>query len=214
MEQVIITSKTQMKDAVCVGGLTTNGEFIRLLDKDGKNQRLDTEFEIRQVWDIEFTKRTQTIPPHIEDVLIISKHNKKVLEDNITMLLVLKRFNIKIWRGNPENLFDGKLKWTENGSAYINHEDEIPKNSVGFWISDRDLTKKIFYNKVRYDYPDSIYWRNLPYVGLAESIDVIPAGTLLRVSLARWWNRNGETEDRCSLQLSGSYDINEDEIPF
>jgi len=33
----------------------------------------------------------------------------------------------------------------------------------------------------------------------------IPADTLLRVSLARWWDNEGRHEERCYLQLSGWY---------
>ena len=46
---------------------------------------------------------------------------------------------------------------------------------------------------------------NIPYVGCAEAIDLIPAGTLVRVSLARWWRPEGMNEERCYLQLSGWY---------
>ncbi len=84
-------------------------------------------------------------------------------------------------------------------------------NSVGFWIPDRDLTKKVFYEKTRYSYPIINGWRSLPFVGYGIEVDVIPAGTLTRVSLARWWDTNGTTEDRCSLQLSGWYGLPEPE---
>ena len=77
-----------------------------------------------------------------------------------------------------------------------------------FWISDKNLTKSIYFNKPRYNYKYIDGWKSLPYVGFDEAIDIIPAGTLIRVSLARWWNTNGTTETRCSLQLSGWYDVN------
>ena len=51
----------------------------------------------------------------------------------------------------------------------------------------------------------------MPYVGFEEAVETIPAGTLVRVSLARWWDTNGTTEDRCSLQLSGWYGLPEEE---
>jgi hypothetical protein len=82
------------------------------------------------------------------------------------------------------------------------------------------LTKRIFYEKVRYGYPKTTNWRSLPYVGFEEAAEIIPAGTLVRVSLARWWDTNGTTEERCSLQLSGWYDSktkakeDNDDLPF
>lgn len=200
-----------MKTAACVGAIAMNGRFLRLLDIHGNNQPVDTELEVRQVWEIEFEERGNKRPPHIEDVLVTSKTYKGTLKDDITMLQVIERLNAPIWRGSPDVLFDGKLNWTNNGSGYINEENGIPTNSVGFWISDRDLTKKVVFEKIRYNYPNINGWRSLPYVGFENDVNVIPAGTLIRVSLARWWDRNGETEERCSLQLSGWYDLTEQE---
>lgn len=46
---------------------------------------------------------------------------------------------------------------------------------------------------------------SIKYVGFAEPINKIPAGTLVRVSLARWWRPTETSEERCYLQLSGWY---------
>ena len=220
MQQIIIVSKTHMTNAACIGALATNGRFIRLLNEGGYNQPIDTQFEVRQVWEIEFEDRVVIKAPHIEDVIVKSKKLKGTLKDDITMLQIVQRFNAPIWRGSPDVLFDGLLQWTDSGSGYISENGGIPKNSVGFWIPDRDLTKKIFYDKVRYSYPKTTNWRSFPYVGFEKAVEIIPAGTLVRVSLARWWNTNGTTEDRCSLQLSGWYDLKvtsndeSDNLPF
>ena len=219
---VIIVSKTHMSNAACVGALATKGRSLRLLNKNGDNQPTDTDFEVRHVWEIEFTEREYNRSPHIEDVLVISRNLKGTLKDELTMLQMVERFNAPIWRGSPDILFDGKLNWTNNGSRYINEENGIPDNSVGFWIPDRPLKKREFYG-TRYSYPNINGWRSLPFVGFGNEIDIIPAGSLVRVSLARWWDRNGETEERCSLQLSGWYDLAEpeqdhenegDDLPF
>lgn len=43
------------------------------------------------------------------------------------------------------------------------------------------------------------------YVGL-QDVEVIPAETLIRLSLANWWvPEDGNVERRCYLQLSGWY---------
>ncbi len=217
--QVIITSKTHMSNATCVGALAVDGRFLRLLNDKGYNQPTDTDFEIKQVWDIEFLKRINMKTPHVEDVLVHSKQFKGYIKDEITMLQIVEHFKVPIWRGNPDGLFDNCLLWTNNGSGYISRDGQIPKHSVGFWISDQNLTKRIVFEKVRYSYPNINGWRSLPYVGFENAIDIIPAGTLIRVSLARWWDRGGETEERCSLQLSGWYDIEENsdeeyDLPF
>jgi hypothetical protein len=114
--------------------------------------------------------------------------------------------NAVIWEGEPDVLFDGMLKWTDNGSGYIN-KAAVPSHSVGFWVPDKELKKSIYYDKPRYSYRSSKGWRSMPYVGFDEPIEIIPSGTLVRVSLARWWDREGATELRCQLQVSGWYDL-------
>lgn len=110
--------------------------------------------------------------------------------------------DVKLWSGGIDNLFDGKLQWTSGGSGYISANGGIPENSVGFWMPNRDLRRNDYNHKVRYSYP--IEGKNISFVGLQNPIDTIPAGTLVRVSLARWWSPD-ESEERCYLQLSGWY---------
>lgn len=205
---VIIVAKTHMSTAACVGGVLANGKFVRLLDENGYNQDGDTEIKVGDVYTIEFQERKNTNPPHIEDILVSNMEYKFTITSEEKMVkYLIEKLNINIWKGSPDVLFDGKLLWTKSGSGYISVDGEIPEHSVGFWISDRDLSKSISYNKVRYNYPNINGWRSLPYKGFENDIDIIPSGTLIRVSLARWWDRKGETEDRCSLQLSGWYNL-------
>jgi hypothetical protein len=72
--EVLILSKTHMNGGkCCVGGIATNGRYVRLLTAAGDNQPDTTELAPRQVWEIEFVERHGLVPPHIEDVLIQSK---------------------------------------------------------------------------------------------------------------------------------------------
>lgn len=41
------------------------------------------------------------------------------------------------------------------------------------------------------------------YVGFQNEIDTITTGSLVRLSLARWWTKNNSVDKRCYLQLSG-----------
>jgi len=220
---VIIVSKTRMSSAACVGGVLANGKFVRLLNSDGYNQDSDTELKIGDVWTIEFEERNEKKPPHIEDVLVSSMTFKFSFDSISKMITYLKeKLKVKIWRGSTEVLFDGKIQWTNGGSGYISETGGIPENSVGFWIPDQDLLRKDYNEKVRYSYP--IRWRNISYVGYQDPVDKIPANSLVRVSLARWWSPNEEDEERCYLQLSGWYDLPEpkqdnkvdenDDLPF
>lgn len=207
MTKILIVSKTHMSSAACVGALTGKGRSLRLLDNCGNNQPTNTDFEIRQIWDIEYRKKRNLTPPHTEDILVTSKKLRKTLKSKKAMLQAVKKRNAPIWRGSPDILFDGCLQWTDSGSGYVSKKGKAPHNSVGFWIPDMALKKRISFDKVRYDYPNTNGRRSLPFVGFAKAVGAIPKGTLIRVSLARWWDRNGETELRCSLQLSGWYDL-------
>lgn len=218
---VIIVSKTHMSSAACVGGVLANGRFVRLLDSDGYNQDSDTDLEVGDVYTITFSERTEKTPPHVEDILVHTMEHKFSFSSIEKMVEFLTdKLKVKIWRGSTEVLFDGNLEWTSGGSGYISESGEIPKNSVGFWVPDRDLNRKDYNKKVRYSYP--IRWRNISYVGYQNPVNNIPAGTLVRVSLARWWSPN-EDEERCYLQLSGWYGLHEpdtenndedDDLPF
>ena len=120
----------------------------------------------------------------------------------------------KLWEGHPENLFDCTLRWTAGGAGSVSG-DNVPGCSTGFWRPSADLVKDSF-RAPRSDQPPSeSYWvggRNfllagkkykLKYVGLAPADDVIPARSLVRVSLARWWTKGQGEPEACWLQLSG-----------
>ena len=202
---VIIVSKTRMSNAACVGAVSENGRFVRLLDRNGYNQNTDTLLNIGDVWTIKYQEHPNKIAPHIEDILVTNmtfKYSFRTIKKMIEHLR--EKLNIKIWIGNPNVLFDEKLNWTSGGSGYISETGEIPDNSVGFWMPDQDLQRKEFKEKVKYSYP--MEWRNIPYVGYQNPVDKIPTNSLVRVSLARWWTPN-EDEERCYLQLSGWYDL-------
>ncbi|MFW6289821.1 MAG: dual OB domain-containing protein [Mariniphaga sp.] len=205
--EVLIVAKTHLSEGVCIGALDRTGRFLRLLDENGGHQHSSCPFEVKQVWEVTSRKAGKQIPPHVEDVKVLHKEYRRMLREGQTMLRVLEMCNIKLWKGSPEVLFDGCLLWTNRGSGYVSRAGGIPRQSVGFWLSDKDLLKYNVYEKIRYRYPDWRYLRSLPYVGFETPEEIIPAGTLLRVSLARWWDKEGETEERCSLQLSGWYDI-------
>lgn len=218
MMDVLIVSKTRMAHHSCVGGiLIQNGRFVRLLDVNGNNQPANSNLEIRDVWEIDFENRQNVVPPHVEDILVREFKNKRQLKSNLTMLDVLKMLNIKYWEGRIDNIFDGYLNWTVNGSGYIS-KDLIPEHSVGFWLTDKELTMYKEYEKIRYHYDEINDSRKITYVGFDEPVNIIPAGTLLRVSLARWWSpSDSDVEERCYLQLSGWYDIDkmqDDDLPF
>ena len=204
---VVIVSKTHMSRSTCVGGILANGRFVRLLDINGFNQDSNTALEVGDVYTITFSERENIRRPHVEDILLTSKTYKFSFSSIERLVYYLTtKLKVKIWKGSTEILFDGHLQWTSGGSGFISESGILPENSVGFWMPDKDLIRKDYNDKVRYSYP--ITWRNISFVGFQNPIDKIPAGTLVRVSLARWWSPN-EDEERCYLQLSGWYGLRE-----
>lgn len=198
--EVLIVSKTHMKTAACVGGLVLDSnENVRLLNTGGRNQPIDTEFDVGDVWDIEFSVRTQIDRPHVEDV-IVSASTYRRSRKNIATLI--RQRNLIDWNGPVDSIFDGHLSWTASGSGYVEPNCEGLDCSVGFWVSDQDLVRRDFYG-VRYRYPMNTSYRNVKFVGNQEPLDTIPAGTILRVSLSRAFLTNGI--NGCWLQLSGWY---------
>jgi hypothetical protein len=114
---------------------------------------------------------------------------------------------IRPWRGNPKILFDGTFRFTWNRSGYISKQVQLPPCSTGFWIPDQPLSLDRQSDKIYYRYTKNHFNCRLKYVGTDPIQDVIPAETLTRVSLARWWHPDdiSDFEDRCYLQLSGWY---------
>ena len=203
--EILITSKTHKGKAACVGGLViNNNRLVRLLNPGNWDQYADTDMDIGDVWDINYNPREDVKPPHIEDVIIQSKRYIREIT-NISEFIL--NSGITIYRGSPNQIFEGRLRWTGSGSGYIENRENLPPNSVGFWISDRELIldedeKHYLYSLNNHFMVD----KRFPYVGFEPNINRIPAGTLMRVSLARWWKpEDSEMNERCYLQLSGWY---------
>lgn len=188
---------------VCIGGLAADRSNIRLTEQEGMPFLPATTLcEIGQVWDLAYTPCNDIPPPHVEDVLVTSNSFLYSRSDLPSFLPAL----IQPWSGGINSLFDGKISGpTSSGSGYV--QDDLPHRSVGFWIPDRNL--QLESEDSPYSYGRRSYYRyepfRLPYVGDAAPAEGIPAGTLVRVSLSRWFKPPGASLERCYLQISGSY---------
>ena len=101
---VIIVSKTHMSNAACVGGVAGNGRFVRLLNKNGYNQDVDTSLKIGDVWTIEFVERPNKRAPHIEDILVTNMTFKFSFDSIKKMVEYLKK-NLKLKFGVEVQIF-------------------------------------------------------------------------------------------------------------
>jgi len=193
-----------MATGVCVGGLTlADNRMVRLLPDQGYNHSVGVPYQVGQIWEMKLSPAREPRPPHVEDVRVLSC---KLLETQTHLAEFLLQ-RIEPWRGSPQALFEGLLQATPAGSGYISHQTGVPAHSTGFWIPDKALQRTDYKAKVRFHYPSGDGVQHFTYVGFDEPPTHLAAGTLLRISLARWWQPEDapEIEERCYLQLSGWY---------
>ncbi len=209
MTLVLILGRTEMYHGHCIGGrVLETGRNVRLQKPNGYAQPSNSPMKIGDIWDMELRERlsNEIIPPHTEDVCVhgmrfVEKVELRKLEEYITR-------NYSPETVKPKQLFDEKIKINKFKRARIWSGDNVPSYSIGFWRLDKALYKcKNEYDSTRYAYcsvdvscdlDDEDLVLDVPYKGvLKETIDCIPAGTILRFSLGRIYKGS------YWLQLSG-----------
>lgn len=204
MTVVLIVSRTQMSKGICVGAIDeSTGELVRLHSDTGANLPADAPYQIGDRWNVIIQTSWHVRPvPHIEDkdttfLSFINNIGIRGVRNYINTHY--HDFGERFVSGDINRTFEGCLHF-EGTKNYINH-NHIPNFSTQFWITDRDLIHRISFDKHYYMYGN----KRIKFVGFQNCIDRIPAGTIIRLSLANWWNGDGSGEDRCYLQLSGWY---------
>ena len=200
--RILIVAKTRRGTGACVGGITQHGQSVRLIAADAAhNEHAGLEYNVGEVWEIESTPEPDIIPPHIENIIIHSAQRLKLAEN---IEAIIRRFMPPV-TGGPENLFDGRLQHLPSGALFIAERTGLPGRSTMFWTPDQPLRMDVEAKRIRYRYPTPDGGRLLTFVGFQEPVEVIPAGTLLRVSLAHWWHPSDKPDDElhCHAQLSG-----------
>jgi len=165
------------------------------------NERAGLEYEVGEVWEVESAPDEHIVPPHVENVIVGCARRLKSSAD---LQKVILRF-MPPATGGPENLFDGRLQASPSGALYIAGRTGIPSRSTMFWTPDQPLALDYEGKRIRYRYPTGDGGRTVTFVGFQEPVESIPAGTLLRVSLAHWWRPKEAPDEelRCYVQLSG-----------
>lgn len=197
----VILGRTKMRDGICIGGyLVLHKRSVRLIPQGRYNNPLDDDHEIGQLWDIEFNRAPNIRPPHTEDIIVTKSKLVGPVPDLKKYLMEL----ITPYRGAVEGLYDGLIRFTGNGSGYIAQSVGVTNYSTCFWITDKRLYCSRDGDSIYYQYyVNSNRKLRFKYVGLQESGGMIEKGTLVRMSLARWWAPDPGVEDRCYVQLSG-----------
>jgi hypothetical protein len=197
-----------MASWVCIGGmLTDSGGAVRPLpreDRGAHGHPPQAPYQPGELWEMTLRPRAHVEPPHVEDHDAWDAVRIGAAPDPAAMILELDN----PIADEPEVLFEGRLRFRETGTAYLTREEPVPRMSVTFWLPPRALVLDYFEHRPRYSMQGEFPFQ-VPYVGFAEPARVIPAGTLVRLSLARWWtNPNDPGEDEtCSVQMSGWFGL-------
>ena len=202
--KVLIVAKTRQGAGACIGGITFDGRSVRLIAADAAtNERAGREYEIGEVWEIEGAPppADDLIPPHVENIVV---RDKRRLGPMTRPAKFVQRHMPPI-SGGPELLYDGLLQTGRSGALYIAEASGIPSHSTTFWQPDQPLQLLTSNKRLRYRYLTPDGEQSLAFVGFQEPLNIIPAGALVRVSLAHWWARPEFPDDelRCYVQLSG-----------
>jgi ATP-dependent DNA helicase RecQ len=200
--KVLIVAKTRRGGGACVGAIAEDGRSVRLIALDAEtNERAGLAYEVGEVWEVESTPQANLIPPHVENIIVRRAH---CLKRTANLASVIHR-HMPPAAGGTEKLFEGLVQASPSGALYIAERTGLPGRSTMFWTPDEPLQLDYEGKRIRYRFPTSDGGHTLTFVGFQEPVEIIPAGTLLRVSLAHWWRPRDKPDDelRCFVQLSG-----------
>lgn len=198
--RITILARTRMNAGrVCIGGMADDGTSFRLMTATCDYHTGACPYQVGEVWEMTVQPCPNLEAPHLEDAAVLN--GTRIGASPNLRQFVLQRS--QPWTGGINVIFDARIRFTSSGSGYIAQSGGLPSASTGFWVPDRDL----HYNAGgRPAYSPQGDGRYLSYVGTANPTGVIPAGTLVRVSLAKWWrppDADLSFELRCYAQLSG-----------
>lgn len=198
---IAIVSRTNMSENhICVGGYDLdNSIYIRLLDNKASRLTNDYPYQIGEFYNVTYAEKYIVKEPHTEDVAVYSY---ELIDDpEMDFLSIIE--NIKEDNESLSDIFNKELKW-ENNHGFI--DEDCPLNySVTISTLKHSLVKtgigSFYYKETGTNY-------EIKYVGQTPIYNmprVIEAGTSIRFSLARWWDKDKNGKHRCYLQLSGIY---------
>jgi hypothetical protein len=202
LKKVFIVSKTKMKNHVCIGGILENGVSVRLLSSNKINQPIETNMSIGAYYLIDYEKKNQLQHPHVEDIVVNDHYYQGSSVDVYHELKSLLKHNKVITdSGNLLDIFESNIIWSRSGAGFLSANREVTNYSTCFWISNEPLYKLILNSNCYYENKTKTI--KIKHVGFQNEVDIITTGSLVRLSLARWWAKDSSVDKRCYLQLSG-----------
>jgi len=205
MSRVLIVSRTRMnKGRVCVGAHDLEDGFrsLRLLTPSGMNMPEDKPLAVGAIWDLDYNDHEDPDLPHVEDVHVTGGKRVDSIPAGDLAEYLLER--IDPWTGSPETIFDGTVAATPSGRVYVPEDGPLPAQSTGYWLPDAEVLKRISFEKIRYLYMGTSTTDEFTWAGTENPPEQIAAGTLVRVSLARWFNPSSAPAGYYA-QISGVY---------
>jgi ATP-dependent DNA helicase RecQ len=200
--RVLIVAKTRQGGSACIGGLTSTGKSVRLIAPDAAtNEHTNLEYNVGDVWRIDYAPAETLIPPHVENILV---WDKNFLEKHPDPISVIHKF-MPPKMGGVDALYEGLAQAMPSGALFVSERTGLPSYSTMFWQPDRPLARVTEGRRIRYRYATADGGYTLTFVGFQEPLETIPEGALVRVSLAHHWRPPEKPDDelRCFVQLSG-----------
>ncbi len=196
--RVVVVGKTKMYLGTkwCIGALRLRDwSSLRLLPLGGdKAWPGETKIQVGEVYEIEGFRPNPIVLPHSEDFRLTALERVGAFEGNLPQSIC---DHVRISQRGGTPLFQDCLSRVQKRSLAVLHAN-VPSFSTQFWVADRDLHYTTKWDKDYYRVGDF----EVSYVGYQPVIQKIPEGSLVRLSLARWWGPDGE-EEGCYLQVSG-----------
>ena len=184
--KVLIVAKTRHGSGACIGGITLDeGRSVRLIAADAAfNEHVGLEYTCRRSLGSGCDARRARDPAprreHHRPVEVPAGGHERLPERFIET-------HMPPVTGGANLLYAGLTQAARTGALYIAERTGIPPFSTTFWRPDQPLQMTDDSKRIRYRYPTPDGGRTLTFVGFQEPIATIPAGALVRVSLAHWW---------------------------
>lgn len=199
MVHVLIVGKTLMRNGFCIGGMdVASGKSYRLMPSTGYAWPSDTPMHLGQIWQMHLMPAFSGEVPHLEDHMVRSQ---QLVSQHPNPAELIRKHSIHC-SGGVFSTFKGQLDDAREKLFYLPAKQTLDFSTC-FWEVPHSLefTEDDRYNKIRCQM--GVF--SIPYVG-AQRIPPtmkLPPKTLVRLSLARPFDQNGQTEPRCYVQLSG-----------
>ncbi|HSN74974.1 MAG TPA: hypothetical protein VL334_07770, partial [Anaerolineae bacterium] len=148
--KVLIVAKTRHGGGACIGGITFEGQSVRLIAADAAtNDHAGLEYSVGEVWEVEAAAAQQVIPPHVENIVVQSKRLMGPMSS--PERFIARHMPPRV--GGPEQLYEGLAQMAPGGTLYIAQRCGVPSHSTLFWQPDQPLTRVEDNKRLRYRYP-------------------------------------------------------------